>query len=119
MSQVGDYDESDPRAGETVIEREERMLRLRLKNWLQPPAVEGEPPPDSPPLVKLAFKSVADTLEGAWLLAQVQFGPSARPEHAVGLLSAIEAERSRLEAKFEADKVAAASSFRAQKNLVS
>lgn len=45
--------------------------------------------------------NVADTLHGAWLLVRQEFGELAQPEHAVLLLSAIEAERVRVAAALQ------------------
>ena len=98
MESSPDYHESDPRFGETQLAREERHRREAFETWCKR---SYNPVDGLPPFVGDAMLSVADTLHGAWLLARQEFGDDTRPEHAVMLLSAIEAERARIESGWQ------------------
>lgn len=98
MDSSPDYHPSDPRHGETKQQREDRHRREAFETWCKR---SYNPQDGSPPFIGEAMLSVADTLHGAWLLARQEFGNDAQPEHAVMLLSAIEAERARIESVWQ------------------
>ena len=57
--------------------------------WLEKRYDAGKPPAE----MLDVMKDLADTLHGAWLAVQCEFGEKAQPEHALALLGLVLSER--------------------------